>query len=52
MIFEVIGTPTEEEINAIPKEKYRKMIRQLPKRTGKPFNKIFSKASDLAIDLL
>jgi len=32
LIFEVMGTPTEEEINNIPKEKYRKLVKQLPKR--------------------
>lgn len=40
-----MGTPTEEEINSIPKEKFRKMAKQLPKRPGKPLDKIFSKAS-------
>lgn len=27
LIFEVIGTPSEEEINAIPKESSKKLIR-------------------------
>ncbi len=45
LIFEVIGTPTDEEINKIPKEKFRKMIKAMPKRTGKSFDKIFTKAS-------
>jgi hypothetical protein len=40
-----MGTPSEEEINSIPKEKYRKLVRALPKRQGKPFEKIFNSAS-------
>lgn len=40
LIFEVLGTPTESELNAIPKEKYRKLAKSLPKRAGKPFEKM------------
>ena len=52
LIFEVLGTPSESELNDIPKEKYRKLAKSLPKRPGKPFEKLLPSASPLAIDLL
>jgi len=52
LIFEIIGTPSEAELNTIPREKYRKIAKSLPKRPGKPFEKLFPNASNLAIDLL
>ncbi|CAK62258.1 unnamed protein product (macronuclear) [Paramecium tetraurelia] len=52
LTFEVIGTPSEQELNMIPKEKYRTIAKGLPKRPGKDFNKLFPNASNLAIDLL
>jgi len=30
--FEVIGTPTEEEINSIPYEEYQRFVKNLPKK--------------------
>lgn len=52
LIFEVIGTPTEAELNMIPREKYRAIAKGLPRRPGKDFNKLFPTASPSAIDLL
>jgi len=52
LIFDIIGTPTDEEINNIPREKSRKFVKCLPKRKGKPFETLFPKASPLALDLL
>ncbi len=33
----MIGTPTEDEINAIPREKSRKFVKSLPKKKAKTF---------------
>lgn len=52
MIIDYFGTPTEEEINNIPKEKSRKLLRAFPKKKGKNMEIIFQNASPLAIDLL
>ncbi|EAR83980.2 MAP kinase (macronuclear) [Tetrahymena thermophila SB210] len=51
-IFDLIGTPLENEIQMIPYDEYRKFIRELPKREPKQFEKIFSKAPKEALDLL
>jgi mitogen-activated protein kinase 1/3 len=52
LIFDVIGSPSDQEINSIPREKSKKYVKSLPKRKGKNFETIFPKASPLAIDLL
>jgi serine/threonine protein kinase len=52
LIFDVIGTPTEEEINSIPREKSRKLVRSLPKKKPKQLETLFPNASPIAIDLL
>jgi serine/threonine protein kinase len=36
----------------IPREKYRLLAKQLPRRPGKQFEKLFPTASPMAIDLL
>ena len=41
-----MGTPTEQEINSIPRDKFRKMVKQIPKRVGKPFKNLFPNASN------
>lgn len=46
LTFEVIGTPSEQELNMIPKEKYKMMAKGLPRRPGKEFNKLFPNASN------
>lgn len=45
IILEVIGTPTEEEIGSIPREKSRKLVKSMPKKKGKSLESIFPKAS-------
>jgi len=45
LIFDLIGTPNEEEINIIPREKSRKFVKSLKKREPKSFEAIFPKAS-------
>lgn len=52
LTFEVIGTPSEQELNMIPREKYKMMAKGLPKRPGKELSKLFPNASNQAIDLL
>lgn len=51
-IFELIGTPNQDEIKSIPYEEYRNFLKQLPKRPSKDFANLFPKASKEAIDLL
>ncbi len=51
-IFDLIGTPSSEEIAMIPYDEYRKFIRELPKRPKKPLDKLFPKAPKDAIDLI
>jgi hypothetical protein len=41
----MIGTPTESEINEIPREKSQKFVRSLPRKSGKKFEAIFPKAT-------
>lgn len=51
LICEYFGTPNVDDIKQIPEES-KKLIRNLPKRTGRAFNQIFSFASPDALDLL
>lgn len=48
----MIGTPSEEEIGSIPREKSRKLVKSMPKKKGKSLESIFPKASPNALDLL
>lgn len=41
LIIDFLGTPPEEEINNIPRDKSRKLLRSLPKKKGKPFETFF-----------
>lgn len=52
LIIDVFGNPTEDEIKLIPKEKSRKFLRSLPKKTPKSFEILFPHANPLALDLL
>lgn len=45
MIFDFIGTPTEEQIARIPKEKSRQLVKSLKVRKPKSFETFFPKAS-------
>ena len=51
LICEFFGTPNVDSIKSIPEES-KKLIKGLPKRTGKAFDKIFASASPNALDLL
>jgi len=52
LIIDVFGSPSEEEIEAVTQDKFRKFLRSLPKKSPKPLKTLFPEASDLALDLL
>ncbi len=52
LIIDYFGTPTEQEINNVPKEKSRQLLKTFPIRKAKNLETIFNQASPLAIDLL
>ena len=52
VIFDVIGSPTEEEIAKITDEKAREYLRNLPQRKRKNMSRIFPGADAHAHDLL
>eukprot|EP01132_Coremiostelium_polycephalum_P005299 gene5299-6599_t len=52
LINEIIGSPSEEDIQNIASEQARQFIRSIGFRPKIPFSKIFPKANKLAIDLL
>jgi serine/threonine protein kinase len=52
LIFDVFGTPTEEDISLIPKPRLRKFLRSLPTKKPRALDILLPKASPVAIDLL
>jgi mitogen-activated protein kinase 1/3 len=52
VIFEVIGTPSDEDILRIKEEKVRELISNMQKYKATDFGKLYAGASSLAIDLL
>lgn len=42
-----MGTPTEDEINNVPRDKSKKLLRSLPKKKCKNFEAYFKTASPL-----
>jgi serine/threonine protein kinase len=52
LIFDVFGTPTEEDIALIPKPRLRKFLRSLPVKKPRALDILLPKASSPAIDLL
>jgi len=52
LIIEIFGNPTEEEINAIPKEKSRKLMKAMPKKKPRVLETMFPSANPKALDLL
>jgi serine/threonine protein kinase len=52
LIIEIFGNPTEEEINAIPKEKSRKLLKTIPKKKPRVLETLFPNANPKALDLL
>lgn len=52
LVLDVLGSPTEEEIDSFPNVQTRNFLRGLEKRQGKPWASLFKDASPDAIDLL
>jgi mitogen-activated protein kinase 1/3 len=52
LIFNLVGTPTKDEINQIENERWREYTRKAKKCRGKDFDKLFAGSNPLAIDLL
>jgi len=52
LIFETLGHPPKEDIDAIPKEKLRKLLHSLPKKTPPSLEILFPTANPQALDLL
>ena len=52
VIFNLIGTPSDEDIDSIPNPRARDKVRRMPKRKGKPFELLFRDANPESVDLL
>ena len=52
IILDVIGTPNEEDVEQIPREKSKLFVRGLEKREGIGFESLFPDASQLGLDLM
>jgi len=52
LIFDLIGTPTKDELKNIENDKWREFARKAKKRKSQDFDKFFPKSNPLAIDLL
>ena len=52
LIFTLLGTPTDEEINSIPNLKSREKVLKMPKKQPKSFEMIFRDCNPQAIDLV
>ena len=52
LIFNLIGTPSDEDILSIPNPKAREKVLKLTKRSPKPIEMLFRDANPQAVDLL
>ncbi|CAG9318191.1 unnamed protein product [Blepharisma stoltei] len=52
LIFDMIGTPSDEDIASIPHLRARDKVSRMPKRNKKAFETIFSECNPDAIDLV
>jgi len=52
LIIDIFGNPSEEDLNAIPREKSRKLLKSFPKKKPKPLETLFPNANPKALDLL
>lgn len=52
LIIEIFGNLSEEEINSIPKEKFRKFLKSMPEKTAKSLPNLFPNANPLGNYLL
>lgn len=51
-ILQIVGSPTDEDLAAIPNEKSRRYVASLPKRPKIPWHSLYPDATPEAIDLL
>ena len=52
LIFDLIGTPTEEDIAHVESEKWKDWLRKLKKRPPADLTQVFPEASPASLDLL
>jgi len=52
LIMDVFGNPSEEDINNVPRERSRKLLRTMAKKKPKPLEILFPNANPKAIDLM
>lgn len=52
LIFSLIGSPSDEEIERVPNPRAREQLRRMPKRRGRPLDQVFRDIEPQAIDLL
>jgi len=52
LIFNVLGTPSDDDMRFITNPKARNYIKSLKKRPPKPFKQIYKNATDAATDLM
>jgi len=52
LIFNVLGTPSDDDMTFITNPKAKNYIKSLKKRPPKPFSKIYKNASEAATDLM
>lgn len=52
MIFELLGTPTDEQINAFPAPGTQKFLKSLKKQPSKKLESLFPDVSPIGLDLL
>ena len=45
--MEIFGSPSDEEIDTFPDEKFRALLKALPKKKGRSLESIFPKANPL-----
>lgn len=50
--MDVFGNPSEEDINNVPRERSRKLLRSMAKKKPKPLEILFPNANPKAIDLM
>ncbi|EDQ92589.1 uncharacterized protein MONBRDRAFT_19272 [Monosiga brevicollis MX1] len=51
-ILEIVGSPSSEDLRAIPNEKSRRYVASLPQRDPVPYSELYPDASEAAISLL
>jgi len=52
LIIEIFGSPSQEEIDTFTDDKFKLMLKSLPKKKGRNLETLFPKANPLALDLM